>query len=863
MKKICIKSYKAKIAKILIFILLFSIFPFTAQTAEIVTVINVLLEPAAKYQIAYPFSGGIAVVHNADYRCGIVDSAGSFVVRFGEYDYIDQFSDGMATVGKNEQAGVIDRNGRIVVKLGEYDYIGWFSGGMATVYKGEQYGAIDRNGRLVVKLGEYNYISQFSEGLATVESDGLYGVIDKNNNFVVRLGEYDYIDQFSGGMATVYKSELYGAINNTGRLAVKLGEYNYIARFTDGVAKVGNAAGQFGIIDKNDRLVVQFGEYDSLYESGFSNGMATVYKDGKAGAVDNTGFLVVQLGEYDEINQFSDGMATVYKNGKAGVVNNAGRLVVPFGEYDEINRFSNGMATVYKNRQAGIIDNTGRLVLPFGEYDEINQFSENMAWVIKDGKYGIVQIAQAYIDDPVVEPDDPVIPDDPVDPGGDIKLPDDPLAKVMDEKTALDAIKSKIDDLSGKQKEDVTEIDLLTLFSEEAIAQAASTTFSGGGIKINQTNIRSLQSTANKVKSSAEKTLADAGIEVMRGINADVKFKTKDTKKVTITVEQSSANTTADNVRVETPKYAISISKAAIKEGTKSGSLVITVEEIGETVMGFTFASLDTNAILRPYALADNKDNKEVKYKVTISPQTEENIKYSFEPAAGDVEYQAVLRSNGTPVGGKYNPVTKKIDTRIQFSDTYTVKENKKNFKDISAKSREMQDAINILASKGIINGTSVTTFSPDGAITRAEITALIVRTLSRLNENADGGFKDVKKSDWFCGAVGSAKKYGIINGTSATTFAPNDKIRKDQIIAIAARTLRSEMKWKTPKDTDKYLNKFTDKSSLPKWGTDDFALASMADLIVLRTDRKFNPSDTMTRGEAAIVLYRVFMKIW
>jgi len=70
-------------------------------------------------------------------------------------------------------------------------------------------------------------------------------------------------------------------------------------------------------------------------------------------------------------------------------------------------------------------------------------------------------------------------------------------------------------------------------------------------------------------------------------------------------------------------------------------------------------------------------------------------------------------------------------------------------------------------------------------------------------------------------------------------------------------------MKYKTPKDMDKYLKKFTDRNALPDWGLEDFALASMADLIVPRTDGKFNPEGTMTRGEAAIVLYRLFMKIW
>jgi len=430
---------------------------------------------------------------------------------------------------------------------------------------------------------------------------------------------------------------------------------------------------------------------------------------------------------------------------------------------------------------------------------------------------------------------------------------------ITDEKSAIEAIKSTIDTLSDTQKEDVAEIDLLTVFTEEAIAQASSKTISGGGIVVNQTNVQDLQSQALSVKTAAEKVFTNANIDIMREINADVKFKTSETAQVTITVEPSAADTTADNVRVETSDYAVSIPKGVIVEGTKSGSLVITIEEVTPVAASVKFAGLD---VVKNMKYAANT-SKEKQYKVTLNKNLKENIKYSFEPASGDVDYQCVMMSNGTPVGGKYNPVTKKIDTRIRISDTYTVKENKKNFSDISSKSTAMQNAINILASKGIINGTTSTTFNPDGAITRAEIAALIVRTLSKLDENADGGFTDIKKTDWYFGAVGSAKSYGIINGMSETTFAPKSKIQKDQIIAIAARTLRSEMKWNNPKDTDKYLKKFTDKDKLPSWGTDDFALASMADLIVLRTDGKFNPSDTMTRGDAVIVLYRLFMKIW
>ena len=61
---------------------------------------------------------------------------------------------------------------------------------------------------------------------------------------------------------------------------------------------------------------------------------------------------------------------------------------------------------------------------------------------------------------------------------------------------------------------------------------------------------------------------------------------------------------------------------------------------------------------------------------------------------------------------------------------------------------QEMQDAIKLLASKGVINGTSATTFAPNDPISRAEIAALTIRMLDKLDPNEDGGFSDVTRAN-------------------------------------------------------------------------------------------------------------------
>ena len=70
-------------------------------------------------------------------------------------------------------------------------------------------------------------------------------------------------------------------------------------------------------------------------------------------------------------------------------------------------------------------------------------------------------------------------------------------------------------------------------------------------------------------------------------------------------------------------------------------------------------------------------------------------------------------------------------------------------------------------------------------------------------------------------------------------------------------------MRYKDPADVGGVLGAYTDSGSIASWGRTDIALATRENLVVRRTNGTFNGSATMTRGDAAIVLYRMFMKIW
>ena len=94
-----------------------------------------------------------------------------------------------------------------------------------------------------------------------------------------------------------------------------------------------------------------------------------------------------------------------------------------------------------------------------------------------------------------------------------------------------------------------------------------------------------------------------------------------------------------------------------------------------------------------------------------------------------------------------------------------------------------------VMAEAGIINGMTATTFEPEGTLTRAQFATMLYRLLGgEPVEEATEPFTDVSESDWFYHEVAWAYEVGLINGMTATTFEPNEKITREQVATILYR---------------------------------------------------------------------------
>ena len=95
---------------------------------------------------------------------------------------------------------------------------------------------------------------------------------------------------------------------------------------------------------------------------------------------------------------------------------------------------------------------------------------------------------------------------------------------------------------------------------------------------------------------------------------------------------------------------------------------------------------------------------------------------------------------------------------------------------------------------KGITNGTSETTFDPDETCTRAQIVTFLWRREGKpAPTGANNPFADVKPSAYFGSAVLWAVEKGITNGTSETTFEPNEDCTRAQVVTFLWRADRDK----------------------------------------------------------------------
>jgi GH35 family endo-1,4-beta-xylanase/chitodextrinase len=204
---------------------------------------------------------------------------------------------------------------------------------------------------------------------------------------------------------------------------------------------------------------------------------------------------------------------------------------------------------------------------------------------------------------------------------------------------------------------------------------------------------------------------------------------------------------------------------------------------------------------------------------------------------------------------GRYNKQTGEMVFTTHHFSRYAVAFERKTFGDLGSVPWARQ-AIEVLASKGIIDGVSDSSFQPTSSVTRADFTKLLVETLS-LTAAVDSSFADVSREAYYYEAVGTARKLGIVDGREGNRFDPSEHISRQDMMVIISRALQV-MEKKLPNLAKSDLAAYQDAAEISSYAMDAMR-AMVSSGLVEGSDGKLGPTRQSTRAEAAVMMYRLY----
>lgn len=224
------------------------------------------------------------------------------------------------------------------------------------------------------------------------------------------------------------------------------------------------------------------------------------------------------------------------------------------------------------------------------------------------------------------------------------------------------------------------------------------------------------------------------------------------------------------------------------------------------------------------------------------------SVTFTFKPDTG---YKVKdVKVNGKSVGAVKTYTIDKltVSTRIEVEFT----DGKLPFTDVHETDWFYNDVL-FVYEEGLFAGTSDTTFSPNAAMTRAMLVTVLYRLEGEPAVSGRSGFSDVTFNSYYEDAVTWAADNGIVNGTSITTFSPNANVTREQMAAILYRYAQYK-KYNTAASSS--LNGFTDQASVSGYATASLEWA-VAEKLVNGSAGKLMPTGNATRAQVAAILHR------
>ena len=322
-------------------------------------------------------------------------------------------------------------------------------------------------------------------------------------------------------------------------------------------------------------------------------------------------------------------------------------------------------------------------------------------------------------------------------------------------------------------------------------------------------------------------------------------------------------------VYCDTSVFELKNDQATLGNFTSSGTIFTNTDRTnGWKILWFNAQNVNGNGSLFTLELSISSNAKAGTYPIKIALSPENTVNASGELVdVTCIDGSISVVNDAYEPGGDDKPVTSPDPTQPdagagygQESDDKTDNSDNKGdesatimqqFKDVPS-THWAYEFVNLLSTKGIIDGVGYGLFDPNGKVTRAQFVKMLAGVLGVAPTETVSGFKDVPADAWYSGYVAWAYANEITGGVDDEHFAPDAGVTREQICTLIARAA-DEYGIDLPiKET---AISFIDEASISPYASDSIVKMQRAGIISGYDDGSFRPQNGATRTEAAKLL--------
>ncbi len=164
------------------------------------------------------------------------------------------------------------------------------------------------------------------------------------------------------------------------------------------------------------------------------------------------------------------------------------------------------------------------------------------------------------------------------------------------------------------------------------------------------------------------------------------------------------------------------------------------------------------------------------------------------------------------------------------------------------------ENSINEWSDYGIVNGYTNGTFKPSDKITRAEVSALIDKTM-KYEEVATNTFEDLSGTEWYADSILKNVEAGNLKGYEDNTVGADRYITRQEVAVMLCNSFDL--------GTEIGSTNFSDDSNIPEWSKGSIKALENAGYVNGRDGNIFDPKAEITRAEVVTLFDNIIADVY